>query len=459
MSRDTERAGIGATFHIVTLGCKVNQYESHALREAWLSLGYRESAEPGPADVILINSCAITAKAVADVRAWIRKMHKASSEASIIVTGCAAQVMPGEFEGMPGVCEVVGQAGKAGLLKGPEQGAARTKQVLPGAGAGRYPVFEVAGYDRSRAVLKVQDGCSHGCAYCIVPQARGGSVSRPAPECVAELEKLLAAGFGEVVISGINLRQYQSGGHDFWDLMSAIEERLAPEYAGKSRLRLSSLEPGQLDERALDFFSRSRLAAPQLHISLQSGSSSVLSRMRRGHYSPDGLSAFFGRLRGIWPVFGLGADLIAGFPGETAAEHAETVALCRELPLTYAHVFPFSPRPGTLAARMPDQVESSVKKERSRELRELVQDKKNAFAREVAGLSEMRAVFESGDEAGARDGVKDAEGAIFGGLTGVNEYYVDCRLEQPTGSVGSRKLTRVRPVGVFGSMLIVTDKF
>ena len=201
-------------FYLATLGCKVNQYESHALREAWSVQGCLELATPESADVILVNSCAVTARAVADVRNTVRRLHRAAPQASIIVTGCAAEVLAKDLADLPGVSAVIGQSRKEDLIEGPlKQPAAAVpqpeKEIAP---LPPFPAFSVTGYDRSRAVLKVQDGCSHRCAYCIVPLARGRARSRDMQESLNEAKQLLASGFREIVISGINLRQY---GRDF----------------------------------------------------------------------------------------------------------------------------------------------------------------------------------------------------------------------------------------------------
>ncbi|MEF2230501.1 MAG: MiaB/RimO family radical SAM methylthiotransferase, partial [Pseudodesulfovibrio sp.] len=335
-------------FHTATLGCKINQYETRAIAEAWSrGLGAEEVADPRAAGLILVNSCAVTANAVADLRQAVRRLHRDNPSAPIIITGCAAQVMPDELAALPGVVRVVAQADKGALLDGPEG--------FPREEPAPFPPFSIAGYDRARAVVKVQDGCSHHCTYCIVPLTRGRSVSRPADDVAAEVGRLLRGGWRELILSGINLRHYGRGlteKTDFWDLVARLEREFGPEWAGRARLRLSSVEPGQLDAKAMDTLASSSLVCPQLHLSLQSGDPGVLRAMGRGHYRPEDAVAFFDRLAGAWPTFGLGADFICGFPGETPEAFENTLALARRLPLTYAHVFPYSERPGTPAATM-----------------------------------------------------------------------------------------------------------
>lgn len=437
------------TFHAATLGCKINQYESEAIAEAWRALGLSEAAGPGDADVLLVNSCAVTSRAVSDLRACVRRLRQQNPGARILVTGCAAQVLERQIAAMPEVDQVVPQARKAALLAGPFgpfepfglfKGVAAESEPQPGSRV--FPPFAIAAFRRARAVVKVQDGCSHGCTYCIVPLTRGASVSREPGEALAEMRRLLESGYRELVISGVNLRQYGrdlAEPLDFWDLLARIEAELSPQWAGRARLRLSSLEPGQLDARALCVLGNSRLVAPHLHLSLQSGDSEVLRRMGRGHYRPETVLDFLAALKGRWPRLGLGADLLTGFPGETEAQFENTFAFCRELPLTYAHVFPFSPRPGTAAADWPDLLPKAERTARAARLRGLAEAKKRAFQKELAGLSGLRVLIE---------GVDGDSGQ------GVSEYYASCRVRGAGLRPGA--LVAMRPEGVSGGRIAGT---
>ena len=426
----------GNTFAIITLGCKVNQYESHALRESWLAQGHTEVADPALAGLVCINSCAVTAKAVADVRAAVRRVHRTSPQARIVLTGCAAQVLQEELAALPGVSLVVPQQEKERLGAFPAFARPPAAVAAPPA----FPPFSVSSYDRSRAMLKIQDGCSHRCTYCIVPLTRGPSRSRRREETLAEARRLLAAGFRELSVNGVNLSQYGRdlvAPHDFWDLLAFLEQELAPEWAGKARLRISSLEPGQLGAKALDILGKSRLIAPHLHLSLQSGSPEVLKRMGRGHYDPGMLHDFFQNLARIWPLFGLGADLLTAFPGETQAQFSETMTLCEALPFSYAHVFPYSRRPGTPAAEWPGQLPAEVKKHRAAALRRLIADKNTAFLQRSLALPQVQVVCEAA------------------GTTGVNEFYTDCLFSVPPLSIAPRSLIPAKPVGVEKGKLVV----
>lgn len=460
-------------FFLATLGCKVNQYESHALREAWLAHGCTEVAQPEVADVVLVNSCAVTAGAVADVRSAVRRLHRLAPQARIVITGCAAEVLGPEMAALEGVTRVVPQHDKALLLQLPVlgvQGAQASQNSQAGDSAAvageasvgvpdqhappmhdiaAFPPFQVSGYDRSRAIVKVQDGCSHRCTYCIVPSTRGKARSRPVQEALAEIERLLEAGFREIGINGVNLRQFGrdlTPAVDFWDFMERVEERFAPVWAGRMRLRISSLEPGQLTDKALMCLQHSTIIAPQLHLSLQSGSPAVLRRMGRGHYDPNQATTFMQALAKVRPVWGLGADIIAGFPGETDAEFAETMTLCQALPLSYAHVFAFSKRPGTPAASMMGQVAGDVKKARTAALRALVATKATAF---MAAQCQLPVVYV------VPEGHKQERGSVASDVQGVNEYYAECRFTGPVLLPQDGSFVAGRPVGAEGATVLL----
>ena len=444
-------------FFFVTLGCKVNQYESQALREAWSAQGLLAARDVRDARVVCVSTCAVTANAVADARAAVRRIHRENPEARILVTGCAAQAMPHEFCDLPGVARVIPQKRKALLLRYAEavspapcgQDNAATEGNSGGAPPA-YPPFAIVEYDRSRAVLKVQDGCSHRCTYCIVPLTRGASRSRPPEETLAEAERLLNAGFRELVLNGINLSQYGrdfASPHDFWDLVAFLDKTLAPQWNGKARIRLSSLEPGQLGPKALEVLGNCSLVAPHLHLSLQSGSRSVLRRMGRGHYDPQLLPGFCADLSHIFPRFGLGADILAGFPGETVDDAAETEALCKALPFSYAHVFPYSRRPGTPAAEWPDQVDAQAKKERAARLRVILQRKSRTFLEACLALPEVIVACEPDEH---------DKNAISGG---VNEFYGECRFAEghAPAAARSRFLVTAKPVALGKGYLVVEE--
>jgi len=438
------------TFFVATLGCKINQYESEAISEAWRAEGLLESDSPEGVDVLLVNSCAVTSRAVSDLRAAVRRLRQQNPSARIVVTGCAAQVFSEELSTMPEVDEVVPQSRKADLLAGPFPFGAPSRGVpisAAGASVGQpatraFPPFSIAAFRRARAVVVVQDGCSHGCTYCIVPLTRGPSVSREPGEAIAEMRRLLDAGYRELVVSGVNLRQFGrdlAEPLDFWDLLARVEAELAPQWAGRARLRLSSLEPGQLGAKALDVLGNSRLLAPHLHISLQSGDAGVLRRMGRGHYRPEQVLEFLRQLAVSWPRLGLGADLLTGFPGESAEQFETTLAFCRELPLTYAHVFPYSPRPGTAAAKLPDTLLKAERTARAARLRELAESKKRGFQEELAGLPRLMVLLENA-----------------GVGQGVCEYYAACHVQGLEAELRPGSLVPLLPQGLADGRIVGT---
>uniref|UniRef100_A0A7C4A8H6 MiaB/RimO family radical SAM methylthiotransferase n=1 Tax=Fundidesulfovibrio putealis TaxID=270496 RepID=A0A7C4A8H6_9BACT len=435
-------------FHIATLGCKINQYESQSLREAWIARGWQEVDAPAQAQMVLVHTCAVTAGAVADSRGAVRRAGREAPEAQLLVAGCAAQVEPESFAQLHGVCAVVPQRDKAALRRWP--GPSDVSDVSDASGANTqagdravWPDFSITRFHRARPILKVQDGCSHCCTYCIVPRARGGPRSRPLDAIVAEARRLLEAGHRELILSGINLGQFRldKPGGDFWDMLVRLEAALAPQWAGRARLRLSSLDPGMLTARGADVLAGSSMVCPHLHVSLQSADPGVLAAMGRAHYGPDDVLGFLERLRGRWGLFALGADILTGFPGEGPAAFEATRAFMERVEMSYAHVFPYSRRPGTLAARVKDQLDAAEKKRRARALRDAAQALEEGFLARLAALPELEMAVE-----------RDSPGA------GASQYYVECVLDGPAPApVGA--LARVRPVGTRGQALEVAPAF
>ena len=432
-------------FYAVTFGCRVNQYETQSIREHWQSLGGVETEDAAEADVILIDSCAVTSEAVADARQMARKLGRLNPQARIFAAGCAASAAPEDFRQLPGVAAVIPQVQKFVLLQGhPLEMRDFGTAGGPEAAARQFAPFSISAFKRARPVVKVQDGCSQGCAYCIIPLTRGPSRSRPVEDILDEARRLLRSGHREILLSGVNLRQFHSGsgdGRNFWTLLRRLDAELAPEWAGRARFRLSSLDPaqvtGSMGAECLETLEGCRMLCPQLHLSLQSGSPTVLARMGRSPYSPESIAASVAKMRAFWPVMGLGADILMGFPGETEAETEETLDMLRALPMTYAHVFPYSERPGTRAAAMP-QLPKKTRQEHAARVRNLVAEKKNAFLREQLGLPSMLAAFDSAD---ARHGN--------------NEFFVDCRMDEGFGPFPGHELMRVKPLRIDKNLLIV----
>lgn len=424
------------TFHILTFGCKVNQYESERLRQAWLRLGGEESLWPENADYILINSCAITSRAERNCRNAIFRMRQLAPEAKIILTGCAAQFYL-DFKprrhanwAAPDLC--VPQADKAALLAGPNPAS-----CLDSSASSLEQARPLTASSRSRPVIKIQDGCSQKCSYCIVPQTRGLPVSRDPVEIIAECRSLAAAGYGELVISGVNLRQYS----DFWQFLALLDSELADEFAASCRLRISSLDPGMLTAAALDVIASCRMLCPHLHLSLQHASPAVLSAMRRPRYDACEVLRIGDDLARIWPGMGLGADIIAGFPGETEADLAVLLDFIAASRLTYAHVFPYSRRQGTAAEQLSGQVEMREKNRRAALVRAAIAKKKDAFLLRQLRIPVMNVVADA-----PRPG-KDRRG--------VNEYYAPCVFAAEPLAQNPAGMIQVRPVGLNAAGLTV----
>jgi len=417
-------------FHIETYGCKVNQYESQALREAWQRADGVETDRPEHADYILINSCAITGRAERNARNAVFRLKKSSPDAKIILTGCAAQFYGGFTPrknanwAMPDIC--VPQSAKRSLLRGPEK-------IETASGAIHFSAIQ--SYRRARPVVKIQDGCSQNCAYCIVPQTRGRPRGRAAAEILAECRQLAAQGYGELVLSGVNLRQYPGG---FWKLLAWLDSGLAPEYADRLRLRLSSIDPAMLNEAGLETLACCRLICPHLHLSLQHASPNVLAGMGRRHYNGEFVKKAIAAVSGIWPMFGLGADILVGFPGESEDDFRMLLDFIAEIPFTYAHVFPYSRRQGTLARDFPAQLSKSEKERRAWLVRETVNSKTRFFLQKQLALPKVTVAPELTRENRPR---------------GVNEFYTTCFF---TAAVpNSHGLAACAPVGLAENSLQV----
>lgn len=416
------RREAGQLFFIITQGCKVNQYESQAIREAWTDDGLMETRDPSLADIILINSCAVTERAILDLGKLVRGYVTYDPKPSIVIAGCAVNADRERILAIPGVNEIFTQKEKAGL--------GRLQNDDP------FPALSIHDYNRARAVIKIQDGCSHGCTYCIIPSTRGKSVSRDPDDTLSEATRLLQAGIPEISLCGINVRQFGRDLHprmDFWDLVARMDQRLAPLWQDKARIRLSSQEPADLHQKALDTLAACTMICPHLHLSLQSGSTPVLKRMGRGHYTADDVFRFLDGLALIWPLFGLGADIITGFPGETDELFDETVAVVERLPLTYAHVFPYSERPGTAAVTFKGSVPPHLRRERAKILRQIVAAKREKFLHQLLQLPAMELVPEDNSH-------------------GINEFYVYCKVEGDV--VAARQKQRVRPLRLENGILI-----
>ncbi len=384
------------SFYIATLGCKINQYETEAIKEAWEKEGYKCEEDLSKAEFFILNSCAVTDRAVQDVRKSVRRAVKINPKIKVIITGCAAEIFEEELKRLPNIYMLVPQREKRALLAPFKKGIKND--------------FQINKFPRARAVVKIQDGCSHFCSYCIVPFARGKPVSRDPDEILKEIKRLVENGFKEVILSGINLGQFEFKGGDLWDFLVWLEDKLTDAYGLCVRMRLSSLDPGLLTEKALKVLERSKLICRHLHISVQSGSERILRLMNRSHYTPDLIRDFVYSLKEIWNIFGLSGDFLIGFPSETEEDFLKTYLLCKDLPFTHGHVFSFSPRPMTKAYNMKEQVDWKIKKKRNKMLRDLFEKKKKEFLNFLCKKRHILDVI-----------IEDTKH-----LGGMSEYYVYC---------------------------------
>jgi threonylcarbamoyladenosine tRNA methylthiotransferase MtaB len=376
---------------IVTLGCKVNQFESRALEEALEARGHTTVPFGEPADAVVVNSCTVTHRSDRDARALARRARRANPDARILVTGCYAQVDPEAVRRL-GVDAVVGTGEKGAI---PDLLDAGAGGVLVGdvTGLGELAATPVRRFrERSRAFCKVQDGCDAACTYCIVPRARGRSRSLPLTEVRRALARLRDSGHGEVVLTGVHLGLWGRGLEPPLPFTALLE---AVETAGIPRVRLSSLEPGELTGEVIGAVGASQILCRHLHVPLQSGSDRVLSAMGRPYAAAEYRDRVAAALRAL-PGLCLGADVIVGFPGEDDAAFDETRKLVEAVPFAYLHVFPFSPRRGTRAWNLPGRAPTEKVRERARLLRAASDRKRREFhqthlGRELLALPEGEA--------------------------------------------------------------------
>ena len=389
------------TAALATLGCKTNQFESAALEEQLVAAGWTIVPFDAGAELVIVNTCTVTAATDSQSRNLIRRARRLHPDCRVVVTGCYAQIDPAALRALPGVALVLGNAEKQDLLRllGEEGGARVQVSDLREIG-GNVPTL-TSFAERSRAFVQIQNGCNAFCSYCIIPFARGPSRS-VAPELVLEqVQQLVAAGYPEVVLTGIHIGGY---GLDL-DLPTNLTALVKLLLASSSvhRLRLGSIEPTEIPEELIDLVATSPALCPHLHIPLQAGDDAVLARMNR-HYDTIFFRALIERIARRIPDLAIGLDLIAGFPGESDAEFANTLALIESLPVTHLHVFPFSKRTGTPAAIMADQVLPAVSKERAEQLRALGNSKLDAFTRSFIGR-ELEVVVEGGGKGGMLRGI------------------------------------------------------
>ncbi len=420
-----------------TVGCRLNQFETDALR----GKAQADLCEVVPfdadADVYVINTCTITADADADSRQLARRAVRRNPAALVVVTGCYAQAAPEAVAAIPGVDLVVGNREKSGLLA--EIARVRkngTPHVLVSdvGAASRMDGDEYGpgiDPDRTRAFLKVQDGCNYGCSFCVVPAVRGPNRSQEPRRVLDAIRRLHVAGFPEVVLTGIHLGTY---GRDLQPrtTLAALCSAIGA-LAEAPRVRLSSLDPHEVTPELIRLFADSARFCRHLHLPLQSGDEAVLRRMRRGHTAAN-FRTLVERLAADAPLMAVTGDVIVGFPGEDAAAFRATYELIERLPLAGLHVFSYSRRPGTDAAAYPDQVSKRVRADRSRALRSLAERKAHAFRQRMVGETLEVAVLRQEGEVGMLEGLSDNYLRVwFSGDPGLRGTVVPVRVDAVTG--------------------------
>jgi threonylcarbamoyladenosine tRNA methylthiotransferase MtaB len=421
-----------ASFYIENFGCRATQADGAALERQFLERGLERAGAARDAEIVVLNTCTVTESADKDARASIRRLQRVNPECRILVTGCYAQRAPEELAALPGVTWVVGNSHKHQAAE-----IATSSSLFPAGGSSSSsgfvplgqlsqsanvvvgdifahtellaaPVFEAAN-ERTRPNLKVQDGCDNRCSFCVIPYVRGQSRSLPMERVVAEVRTLVAAGYREVVISGINLGRW---GRDLESSSqpSAVSSQLKPtthvqrletlirailEQTSLEKLRISSVEPMDWSDELIGLMAASGRIAKHAHVPMQSGSDAVLRRMHR-KYRPWHYREKILKIRAAMPTAAIGADVMVGFPGETEAEFAETRRMIEELPFTYLHVFTYSARPGTPAAEQAEQVSVTMARERNGTLRAIASRKKAAFMRSLVGTVIEAITLQSG---------------------------------------------------------------
>ena len=432
-----------ATFHLVNFGCRASQADGSSLKRQLLETGLEESSSAQASHFAVLNTCTVTASADAEVRQIIRRIHRANPECRILVTGCYAQRAPEEIAKLPGVAWVVGNSHKHSVaeLLAKSSGAAAAARVLTaasgnGATADVQPLVPIGNQreetadecegndsvrvsgaqvlvgeiaeefhfapvfsdDRTRPTLKVQDGCDARCSFCVIPAVRGASRSLEPEKVVAQVSELTAQGYKEIVLSGINLGSYGRDLEPRTTFLALVERILAETRV--ARLRISSIEPMDVSRELIQLVAKEPRMARHFHVPLQSGSDRILRAMNRRYWArhyAERILAIHEAISGC----GIGADVMVGFPGETDDDHATSLRFIESLPLTYLHIFPYSARPGTPAASRPGQINGRIARERSREIRAVIDAKRRNFLASLVGTKLSALTLEETEE-GAR---------------------------------------------------------
>lgn len=423
--------------YLASVGCKLNQSEAETLARKLSACGHRVVSDPVEADTIILNTCTVTHIAARKSGQLVRRLHRANTDAQIVLTGCFAEMSPDDAAALPGVRAVVGNADKERLLE--RLGFCAS---TAGGSSGRHVPLSSA--LRTRAFVKIQDGCDNECTYCIVRIARGRQRSRGKDDIIAEIQQRVSAGYQEVVLTGVHIGAYgrdhnQTAGMGLWDLVYSILQQTST-----PRLRLSSIEPWDIAPQHLALWQDRRLCR-HLHLPLQSGSDVILARMKR-HYTVREFADTVEATRKLVPDMAITTDVIVGFPGETESQFEETLRFVEAMQFSRVHIFPYSARPGTEAAAYPDQVSPEVRQVRAQRLAEIAQASERAFWQRFLGQT-VEVLWESRREA-----------QVWSGLT---DHYVRvmARSEKDLHNrITSAHITGLAPKGLWGELLVSADR-
>ena len=426
---------------LVTLGCKVNQYESQMMQSKLRRTGYTLVDETNPADLVIINSCTVTNFSDRKARQLVRRATRANPDAKVIVTGCYAESGKKELENIPGVAKVFGNKEKYSLLNHLEELELPTE--VPNSTATSHCEEQLDSFNelegnqpnhRTRALLKVQDGCSAFCTFCIIPYVRGRMQSRPLDEIVAETHEFANEGFAEVVLTGIHLGSY---GKDIKKRASLTDiVRSIHGIDGIRRIRIGSLEPMDFSPAIVDELSEFPKLMPHFHLPIQAGSDSTLKRMHR-RYTTEEYASLVSRIRTCFSHAAITTDVMVGFPGETDEDFADSLSFCETMKFTQMHVFRYSPRDGTPAAKYPNQIPGSVANSRSQAMIKMGNETAKAFRHEMIGKEMNVLVERSTDDNGL--------------LCGYTENYIRTAVEVEPRFIG--RIVPVRLTGIDGEIM------
>lgn len=392
------------TVSFQTLGCKLNQSETNAIQQEFVNRNYKIIPFGETADISVINTCTVTNQADSKSRSVIRKAINASPEGKIVVTGCYAQIRPDDIKAIKGVNLILGTSEKHRLFDYLDDNS-ESKVLVFVNESGEIDSYDdskfISSTTRTRAFLKIQEGCNYYCSYCIIPFARGKARSRDYDKVINEAKRLVEAGYREIVLTGINIGTYQHQNGELYklhDLLVGLSD-----IDGLERIRISSIEPNTITKDLLYLIKERENICPHLHVPLQSGSDTILAAMQRKYEFKEYLEVI-NDITSILPDVALGTDIIVGYPGETESLFQQTVKRVIELPFTYLHIFRYSSREGTVASLMEDQIPESVKKERSAVLREVGLKKKREYVRGFVGKT-LPVLVETQQEDGTYSGL------------------------------------------------------